>query len=134
MIRLSSISTLCDDSVSLVDYEIPEEPNGEYIVDTSAFIPMSEAIKQLKSGALGAGAVNGLYDFADGRDTGMKVPFDRTHSFTGDLSEMSVAVRDMQSDVADGLQDARKQFEREQFNKRLYDSINNNNSDSDSSK
>lgn len=95
------------------------QPNGPDIVDRSAFVPTSEALKALKSGAVSPAIVQGFYDFPNGRDNGMKVPVDRSARYTGDIAEMSVAVRESQVDVQEGLSKARKQFDQEQFIEKL---------------
>lgn len=97
MKRFNTIS-IFGESMKKLDYTIPEEPIGDYIVDKSHFVPNAEAIKNLT----GNGAVStsdlGMYDFPDGRDTGAKVPYTRQHGYTGDIAELSSNISE-QSDV-----------------------------------
>lgn len=126
MQRFNTISFF-PSSMAIEQYNIPAEPNGDYIVDTSAFIPTSEALKQLQSGALGNVNLQGLYDFANGKDNGKKIPVDRTHSYTGDIAEMSVAVAEQRQNVIDGIIDAKDKYDKDMFKKQLRNDIANSN-------
>ena len=91
--------------MSLGEYDCATcEPVGEYQVDTSHFVPACEA----GSLSLSAGDVvgNGAYDFSNGKDTGVKIPRNRLHSYTGDLAEASVNLRQAKADNDKSLKDA----------------------------
>lgn len=91
--------------MSLGEYDCPTcEPVGEYQVDTSHFVPACEA----GALSLSAGDVagNGAYDFVNGKDTGVKIPRNRLHSYTGDLAEASVNLRQARADSDKSLKDA----------------------------
>lgn len=97
MKRFNTIS-IFGESMKKLDYSIPDEPVGDYIVDKSHFVPNAEAIKNLTGNGAGATSDLGMYDFPDGRDTGAKVPYTRQHGYTGDIAELSSNVFE-QSDV-----------------------------------
>lgn len=74
------------------DFDIPTwNKKTKRIVDDSHFIPMSEAVKQLsKTSPLSQGVIDVIYDFPDGKDTGMKPPVARLRP---DLAVLSQEVR-----------------------------------------
>lgn len=96
----------------LQDYVQVDPQNNAYCVDDSAFVPMSEAVKQVVSGT--SSPSNLVYQFKDGKDNGEKVPYDRSHRFTGDIADISVEYREAQKVAGEVIKDARTQFEREQ--------------------
>ena len=98
--------------MALQDFVQVDPQNNAYCVDDSAFVPMSEAVKQVVSGT--ASPSNLVYQFKDGKDNGEKVPYDRSHRFTGDIADMSVEYREAQKVAGEALEDAKTQFEREQ--------------------
>lgn len=98
MIRYSTISTLGD--CNFVTTADPVQVVGSYVVDDSAFVPLSEAVKNVSAGAVSPAMVKTMYDFADGKDDGSSVPVDRTHSFTGDIAEVSQLQRKASEKVA----------------------------------
>lgn len=107
MVKVVAYNTIsCVPGVmSLGEYDCPTcEPVGAYQVDTSHFVPACEA----GALSLSAGDVagNGAYDFSDGRDTGVKIPRNRLHSYTGDLAEASVNLRQAKADNDKSLKDA----------------------------
>ena len=86
---------------SMYDDFVPVSQGGDYMVDDSHFVPMSEAVKQLdNAAAVSSDVIAKSYDFVDGKDTGSKVPVDRLHDVK-DLAELSVAVRESEKDVKD---------------------------------
>lgn len=92
MLRYNTINTLggvdfvhCDDVPQVV---------GAYVVDDSAFVPLKEAVKNVRSGAISPEVAKTLYDFPNGKDDGSKVPVDRTHNFTGDIAEVAQIARE----------------------------------------
>lgn len=90
MIRYKSVVPLAG-SV-FVDYKAPTIVYSESLTDKSHFVPMSEAVKRLaQQPALGRDVIASIYDFADGRDTGMAVPLSRNKGV--DMAELSVSIR-----------------------------------------
>lgn len=92
---------------------VQDKDFGEYVVDDSHFVPMSEAVKRVTGGTLSSQEVRAMYDFSDGKDTGKKVPVDRSHRFT-DIAEISVEARKTAAKVQKGIAEAKEQFEFEQ--------------------
>lgn len=87
--RLKSVSVL---GSSWIDYDYMDAtPSGDYIVDDSNFVPMSETVKALtgNGGTFTTSEAANYFDFADGRDTGIRIPVDRMHDIK-DLAEISV--------------------------------------------
>lgn len=107
MVKVSGYNTIsCVPGVmSLGEYECATcEPVGEYQVDTTHFVPACEAgAVSMRAGDV---AGNGAYDFRDGRDTGVKIPRNRLHNYTGDLAEASVNLRQAKADSDKSLKDA----------------------------
>lgn len=106
MVKVVAYNTIsCVPGVmSLGEYDCPTcEPVGDYQVDTSHFVPACEA----GALALSAGDVagNGAYDFSNGKDTGVKIPRNRLHNYTGDLAEASVNLRQAKADTASSFKD-----------------------------
>lgn len=83
--------------------------NGENcasIADMSSFIPNSELMrKATREGAMG----EGLYDFPNGKDNGMKVPVARIKG--ADIAEISEAIREEQGEVKTKISEAQKEAE-----------------------
>lgn len=110
---------------SLYDDFVPVSQGGDYIVDDSHFVPMAEAVKNLKDSAVATSDVIAKsYDFVDGKDTGIKVPVDRLHDVK-DIAELSVAVRNRSKDL-------NKSLEQESYNSKIQSIINKSSSDSSS--
>ena len=63
----------------------------ESVTDDSFFVPESELIKRLNAGVTYGDALQGAYDFVDGKDTGIGVPLDRYRGL--DRAEVSQALR-----------------------------------------
>lgn len=75
-------------------YTIPVVESGEYVVDDSCFVPMSEAIKQLQRIAdPSSGQLAEVYDFPNGHDNGKILPITRQRNFN-DLAEYSQEIRE----------------------------------------
>lgn len=106
MVKVVAYNTIsCVPGVmSLGEYDCATcEPVGDYQVDTSHFVPACEAgAVSLRAGDV---AGNGAYDFANGRDTGVKIPRNRLHNYTGDLAEASVNLRQAKADTASSFKD-----------------------------
>lgn len=110
--RFNTISVL-PGVMSLEDYEIPEELVGDYQVDTTHFVPRceAEALPTLSAGDL---VSQGVYDYPDGKITSTKLPFVRTHAYTGDIAEASVAVRDVQAEAKANVDKSYQEYQAEQ--------------------
>lgn len=78
------------------------------IADMSSFIPNSELMrKAAKEGAMG----QGLYDFEDGKDNGMKVPVARIKG--ADIAEISEAIKAEQGEMKEKIKSAKEKAEAE---------------------
>ena len=76
---------------------------GEFIVDDSAFCPMSEAIKQLsRVNDPTLGQLSECYDFPNGKDNGKILPVTRQRNF-GDLAEYSQEIREFAANMNDKI-------------------------------
>lgn len=84
--------------VNRIRFDFSHASSGEYVVDDSHFVPMSEAIHQL---GVNASASNnaGLYDFPDGKDTGIPLPISRKKGVT--LAEISMAINESNVKISD---------------------------------
>lgn len=83
------------------------EPVGEYQVDTSHFVPQCESgAVTLRAGQAG----QGVYDFQNGKDTGIPVPSNRRHGYTGDLAEASVNFRESSHNAKDSVDNAKMAY------------------------
>lgn len=113
MKRFATINTFSGSQ--LIDYEIPKEKTGKYCVDDTHFVPMSEAVKSIT----GSGSSDLLsqfnYDYKDGKDTGFKVPVDRTHRLDK-LVDTSVSVRNASKEM---LETAKKKAAAKDLETRL---------------
>ena len=113
----NTISFFPSDMSIVSDESDPQKSKkyGDYIVDTSSFVPMSEAVKRVTGGTLSKDDIQSMYDFADGKDTGQKVPIDRTHRFlSGDIAEMSVEVKAAEKAAKESLDRAYDDYQFEQ--------------------
>lgn len=95
-----------------------ENIDSPYIVDDSAFIPQSEAVKQVNAlKALSDVEIKSMYDFPDGRDDGRKSSFIKYHK---DIAEVSQDIRAQTSKVKQSLKDYKDEVERrKKFKERL---------------
>lgn len=98
-------------SSDVVEVEQPKKDFGNYVVDDSSFVPMSEAVKRVTAGALTPEQIKSMYDFADGKDTGVKIPVDRSHRFSGDIAEVSELAHQAVSDVNSSLAKAKDDYD-----------------------
>lgn len=98
-------------SSDVIEFEPPEKDYGDYVVDDSSFVPMSEAVKRVTAGALTPEQIKSMYDFADGKDTGVKIPVDRSHRFSGDIAEVSELAHQAVSDVNSSFAKAKDDFD-----------------------
>lgn len=85
---------------SVVDYEIPKSRFGPSVADTTYFIPTSEAVRALKAGDV----PSNLYDFADGKDTGLEFSFARDRR--SDLAQISTDLRKRNQELSKAVSDA----------------------------
>lgn len=82
--------------------------NCTSIADMSSFIPNSELMrKAAREGAMG----QGLYDFQDGKDNGMKVPVARMKG--ADIAEISEAIKAEQGEMKEKVKSAQEKAEAE---------------------
>lgn len=125
MVKVTRYNTIsCVPGVmSLGEYELPTcEPVGEYQVDTSHFVPQCESGPvTLQAGEVGQGA----YDFANGVDTGVNIPSSRLHSYTGDIAEASVNLRDASARASKSVDNVKVLYEQEQIKKHNTTDSNN---------
>lgn len=111
--RLSAVNLV--DKISIVDYALPVTPDSPFVVDDSAFCPMSEAVKQLaKVPQVTSDEVKQYYDFADGRDTGKKVPFERSSDFK-DITELSNNIIEETKNIVDTIESTKKKIKRQEL-------------------
>lgn len=99
--------------MQLEQYKEPEQVDMPYIVDTSSFIPMSEAVKKVTGRMPDPATVKATYDFPDGRGSADKIPVDRTHRFTGDIAEVSVDLRAKAAIANKSVSEAYEQYQNE---------------------
>ena len=125
MLRYNTIRTL--GGVEQVHCKDTPQVVGSYVVDDSSFVPLKEAVKNVRAGAITPQMAKQLYDFPDGKDDGSKVPVDRTHNFTGDIAEVSVVARESAKDVQ---QDFQEYLKNKDFEDRL-NAINGSQNQSD---
>lgn len=79
--------------------KLPIIEAGEFVVDDSAFCPMSEAIKQLsRVNDPTLGQLSECYDFPNGKDNGKQLPITRQRNF-GDLAEYSQEIREQSANM-----------------------------------
>lgn len=113
ILRYNTISSL-PDVMFIQDYEFcTAEKSGDYCIDTSHFVPKSEALASFRRA--GDIANSGFYDFPDGKDTGAKLPFVRSADYHGDIAELSHETRVAQENVKSSIDKAKIAFEREQI-------------------
>ena len=107
VIRYNTISSI-PHKMQLQEMQLSTcEPVGEYQVDTSHFVPQCESgAVLLRAGDAG----QGVYDFQDGKDTGVPVPSNRRHGYTGDLAEASVNFRESSHNAKDSIDNAKMAY------------------------
>lgn len=95
-------SSLCAFDNEIV--ECSEKVNcnfDESVTDDSFYVPEKELIKRLRNGVTYGQALQGAYDFADGKDTGVAVPIDRYPGI--DRAEVSEFVRAKESEARENF-------------------------------
>lgn len=108
-----------EENPEVIDYELPHTVSGPYVVDDSCFVPMSEAIKQLSANQSGADSDNLMYDFKDGKDTGIEVPLSRRKDVK-DIAEVSSAIMDHIDETSEKIKkDAKRLKDVQQFESEL---------------
>lgn len=98
-------------SSDVIEFEPPVKDYGDYVVDDSSFVPMSEAVKRVTAGSLTPDQVKSMFDFKDGVDTGVKIPVDRSHRFSGDIAEVSEFAYQAVADVSSSLAKAKEDYD-----------------------
>lgn len=84
-----------------VDYVIPDEPVGPYIVDTSHFVPRSEAVAGLPPLSAGDLSTKFAFDSKTGKiPSSAKIPVDRTHRMDK-LVDTYESVMSQRADIAE---------------------------------
>lgn len=111
MKRLDTINHISKHNV--IDYEIPKYESGDYVVDDSCFIPMSEAIKQLSSNGGSSASDTLLYDFKDGKDNGMSVPATRTKQIK-DIAEISTHISEQTEIMSEKIKESKAHYKKVQ--------------------
>lgn len=116
MYRFNGIAFFPSDMrvVDCVADPVASKQYGDYVVDDSSFVPMSEAVKRVTGGTLSQAEIKQMYDFPDGKDTGRKIPVDRSHRFTGDIVEVYQDNLAQQAAFNDKMKAAKEQFDFEQ--------------------
>lgn len=128
MKRLNTINLTTGSKV--VDYKLPTTPKSPYVVDDSCFVPMAEAIKQLKTNQISASEIETCYDFPNGRDTGKEIPVTRKHGYS-DITEISQAIME---DTARTVEEIEKGRAKKRYQDKLdkqFSEINNSVNKSD---
>lgn len=99
------------------EYFEPKMEAGEYVVDDSSFIPMEEAIKQLKNSGMTAEEINQSYDFPNGIDSGIEVPLSRQADMK-DIAEISTNIMQQVDELSEHVA-TEKEYQKKQkdFNK-----------------
>lgn len=92
-----------DKSLEVVPYTLPQIPAGEFVVDDSCFIPMSEAVAQLGANNVATEKIKNYYDFPTGIDDGREIPFSRTKN-AKDIAELSTRITEQTKEIADKLE------------------------------
>lgn len=90
----------------IIDYELPVIEFEESITDKSHFIPMAESVKRLSVGPVSSDTIAVMYDFPDGKDTGMNVPIARKKGV--DIAEVSNEIRMSQAKIKEQLKEGKK--------------------------
>lgn len=107
MFRFDTIKIL--GGAKSIDYSIPAEPIGEYIVDTSHFVPRSEAVAGLPPLSAGELTSKFAFDSKNGKiPSSAKIPVDRTHRLDK-LVDTYESVMALRSDIAEKKAIADKQ-------------------------
>lgn len=99
-------SSFIQDLAKVAIYKLPETPKTDYIVDDSAFVPISEALKQLQNvQPMSDSQLDSFYDFSDGRDNGMSIPISRSPRNFSDIAEISSEITAKVKDIAQKKQE-----------------------------
>lgn len=92
-----------------INYKIPHTHKGKRVVDDTNFVPESEILKKLDSSRpLSDVELNQYYDLTTGKDTGIKVPFERSAENL-DIAILAKDIRNKQDLI---LQDITQQKEK----------------------
>lgn len=95
------------------EYVIPHSIKCERVVDDSNFVPESEILKKLDGARqLSDPEIRQLYDFADGKDKGTPIPFNRTAENL-DIAILSKEIRDNLKELGKQVREAEATSERQ---------------------
>lgn len=119
-IKINRLNTInVNDGSKIVEYELPTTKESPYVVDDSCFVPIAEAIKQLKTNQISAQEIETTYDFPNGVDTGKSIPVTRRADFS-DITELSTAImEDTKNNVAEIEKARDKKRRQDKFNSQL---------------
>lgn len=129
IVRDSVIDTLPHEKKRVECLPFNYTPDSDYIVDDSSFIPISEAIKQLKGNNVSAGEIEQTYDFPNGRDNGMSIPLSR-RTDVKDIAELSSGIMEQAEQLSTKLEKEKSKAERMKKYESEMNIINNKASDS----
>lgn len=119
IMREKTISTLPEVSERVEVLARPMTKSSPYVVDESGFIPIAEAIKQLKGNSVSGGEIEQTYDFPNGVDDGRKIPYSR-RTDCKDIAEISSAIMEDVGHITAEIEKGRaKKKSQDDFNKRL---------------
>lgn len=107
--KYTKISANAAGEKNLKKWERPKNTDfGEYVVDDSKFIPMSEAVKRAATqGPIGNDIAAMVYDFPDGKVKKMDIPFTRTKDGKG-MAEISKDLQEKTKKITKDINAARK--------------------------
>lgn len=111
ILRDSVIDTLPHEKKRIEQFAFPFTPDSEYVVDDSSFIPISEAIKQLKGNSVSTDEIETTYDFPNGVDNGMSIPVNR-RTDCKDIAEISSNIIAQVENLSEKLEKTKKKSER----------------------
>lgn len=106
------------DITATESYVIPHTQKCERVVDDSNFVPESEILKKLDGARpLTDPEMKQFYDFADGKDKGTPIPFNRTAENL-DIAILTTMIKaeakEMSEKVKEAQETAKRKVEREQ--------------------
>lgn len=105
------------DFTATESYVIPHAIKCERVVDDTNFVPESEILKKLDSSRpLSDPEIKQVYDFADGKDKGTPIPFNRTAENL-DIAILSTVIKKESKEIGNKVKEAeesaKRKFERE---------------------
>lgn len=113
MVSVRRYENVTHDYAAKGEYVIPHSIKCERVVDDSNFVPESEILKKLDGARqLSDPEIKQLYDFADGKDKGTPIPFNRTAENL-DIAILSKEIRDKLKDMGKQIREAEAAAERQ---------------------